>query len=181
MRGEHVADVDNDERRDDATDDAGGGAFPGLSGAEARGEFVLSEGTANVERGYISGPDANHQEDDQRGSVFLLPDKGDKSERIGDVDKAEESLSSVGQHLDKGRAETVPGEECQRERAEHRKLRLDGKVGKGVDEGKRCAESHTPERDAELSAMGFGIDGGELEVLVDGKLSDDGREEGDHT
>ena len=180
VRAEHVADVDDDESGEDAADNAGGGAFPGLAGAEARSQLVAAEAAADVECRDVTRPDADHQEDDQRDAVLLLPEQGNEGEGIGDVDEAEDALCGIGQHLNERGAEAVPGEEGERKRAEDGELRFDGKVGQGDDEGERGGEGHPPEGDAELGAVGLRADGGELEILVGGELGDDGRDEGNH-
>ena len=155
-------------------------ALPGFAGAEARGELVLAEGAADVEGGDVSGPDADHEEDDEGRAVFFFPEERDEGEGVGDPDEAEEALGGVGQDLDERGAEAVPGEEGEGEGAEDGELGFDGEVGQGDDEGEGGAEGHPPDGDAELGSVGFGADGGELEVLVGGQLGDDGRGEGDH-
>ena len=114
------------------------------------------------------------------GAVFLLPEERNEGEGVGDVDEAEESLRGVGEDLNEGGAEAVPGKEHEGKGAEDGELGFDGKVGQGDDEGEGGAEGHPPDGDAELGAVGFGADGGQLEVLVGGQFGDDGGEERDH-
>src|SRR5579871_730711 len=177
---EEVAEPDDECGGQDAADDGGDGAFPGFARAEARGQLVLAEGAADVEGGNVSGPDADHEEDDEGGAVFFLPEQGDEGEGVGDPDEAEESLRGVRQDLDERGAKAVPGEESEGDGAEDGKLGFDGEVGQGDDEGERGAEGHPPDGDAELCSVGFGADCGELEVLVGRQFGDDGRGEGDH-
>ncbi len=153
---------------------------PGFAGAETGGEFAFAEGAADVESGDVAGPDADHEEEDERGAILLFPEKGNQRERVGDVDEAEEALRGVGEDLDEGGAEAVPGEEREGEGAEDGELVFDGEVGQGDDEGEGGSEGHPPDGDAEFRVVGFGADRGELEILVGGELGDDGGEEGDH-
>ncbi len=141
---------------------------------------MLAEGSADVEGGDVSCPDADHEEDDQRGAILFFPEEGDEGERIGDPDEAEDAFCGVGQNLGERRAEAVPGEEHEGEGAEDGELSFDGEVRQGDDKGEGGAEGHPPERDAKLASVGFGADGGELDVLVGGEYGDDGRGEGDH-
>ena len=141
---------------------------------------MFAEGSADVQGGDVADPDTDHEEDYECRPVLFFPEKGDEGEGVGDPDKAEDAFCSVGQDLGEGRAEAVPGEESEREGAEDGKLGFDGEIGQGDDEGEGGAEGHPPERDAELASVGFGADGGQLDVLVGGELGDDGCSEGDH-
>ncbi|MCU1319496.1 MAG: hypothetical protein JWP98_1014 [Edaphobacter sp.] len=178
--GEEIADPDDETGGEEASGDGGDGALPGLAGAEARGQFVFAEGLAYVEGGDVSGPDADHEEEDEGGAVLLLPEEGNEGEGVGDPDEAEEPLGGIGQDLDEGRTEAVPGEEDESEGAEDGELLVDGEVGQGDDEGEGGAEGHPPEGDAKFGSMGLGANCGELEVLVAGQLGHDGGEEGYH-
>ena len=151
--GEEVADPDDETSGEETAGDGGDGALPGFAGAQAGGQLVLAEGAADVEGGDISGPDADHEEEYKGGAVLLFPEQGDKGEGVGDPDEAEEALRGVGQDLDEGGAEAVPGEEYEGEGTEDGKLGVDGKVGQGDDEGDGGAEGHPPERDAEFSSV----------------------------
>ena len=55
-----------------------------------------------------------------------------------------------------------------------------GKLGRVTTKAIAVRDGHPPEGDAELGSVGFGTDGGELEVLVGGEFGDDGREERNH-
>ena len=141
---------------------------------------MFAEGSTDVEGGDVSGPYADHEEDDECGAVLFFPEEGDEGEGVGDPDEAEDAFCSVGQDLGEGRAEAVPCEEREGKGAEDGELGLDGEVGQGDDEGEGGAEGHPPERDAELASVGLGADGGELDVLVGGEYGYDGGGEGDH-
>ena len=95
-----------------------------LPGLRRGASFALAEGAADVEGCDIAGPDADHEEEDEGGAVFLFPEEGNEGERVGDVDEAEEALRGVGQNLNEGSAKTVPGKEDQREAAKDGELRL---------------------------------------------------------
>ena len=178
--GEEIADVDEDRCSEDAAGDGGDGALPGFAGAEARGELVLAEGSSDVESGDVSGPDADHQENHERGTVLLLPEEGNEGEGVGDPEESEEALGGVGQDLNERGAEAVPDEEGQREGTENGELACDGEVGQGDDKGQGGAEGHPPGRDAEFGAVGFCSDCCQLEVFIGGQLGDEGGEESDH-
>ena len=96
--GELVADEDDEGRGEDAAEDGGDGTFPGFAGAEAGGELVFAEGAADVEGGDISGPDADHEEDDEGDAVLLLPEERDEGEGVGDVDEAEDAFGGAGEY-----------------------------------------------------------------------------------
>ena len=133
--GEGVSNENDDVGSEDTACDGGNGANPGFAGAKARGELTFAKGTTEVESGDIASPDADHKKEDEGGAIFLFPEERNESERIGDVDEAEESLRRVGKDLDEGRAEAVPGEESEGESAENGELCFNGKVGKSDDEG----------------------------------------------
>src|SRR5271170_820967 len=132
---EDVGDVDDQSRREHTAKDGGDGAYPGFAGAKAGGELAFAEGAAEVERGDIAGPDADHEEEDKGRAVLLLREEGNEGEGIGDVDEAEESLCCVREDLIEGRTKAVPGEEYEGEAAEDGELGFDGEIGKGDDEG----------------------------------------------
>ena len=178
--GELLADEDDDAGGGDAAQDGGDGAFPGFVGAEAWRELAFAEVPADVEGGDVPAPDADHEEEDEGGTVFLLPEERPEAEGVGDVDEAEESLGGVGQDTIEGDAEAVPGEEDEGQGAEDGELGIERPVGQGGDEEKGGAGGHPPEGDA----AGVGWDAGslvdELEILIGGEFGDDGGEEGDH-
>ena len=60
-------------------------------------------------------------------------------------------MGGVGQDLDEGGAEAVPGEEDECEGAENGELAGDGEVGQGDDEGESGAEGHPPGGDASFA------------------------------
>ena len=158
--GEGVGDRDDDAGGEHAASDGGDGTDPGFAGAEAGGQLAFAKGAADVERGDVAGPDADHKEEDEGGAVFLLPEERDESERISDIDETEEALRGVGKDLDERGAEAVPGEEREGEGAEDGELGFDGEVGEGYDERESRAEGHPPDGDAELEAVGFCAYGG---------------------
>ena len=45
---------------------------------------MFAEGAADVEGSDVSGPDADHEEDDEGGAVLLLPEERDEGEGVGD-------------------------------------------------------------------------------------------------
>jgi hypothetical protein len=178
--GEEITDPDDEGCGQDTADDGGDGAFPGFAGAEAGSELVFAEGSAYVEGGGVSGPDADHEEEEQGWAVFLFPEERDEREGVGDPDEAEEALGGVRKDLDKRREESIPGEEREGEGAEDGKLGFEGEVGQGDDEGQHGAEGHPPDGDSESGSMGLGTDGGQPQIFVGGELGDDGGEERDH-
>ena len=93
---ESVGDEDDEACGEHTAEDGGDGANPGFSGAEAGGEFAFAEGATDVEGGDIAGPDADHEEENQGGPVFLLPEERNEGEGIGDVNEAEEALGGIG-------------------------------------------------------------------------------------
>ena len=69
--------------------------------------------SADVEGGGISGPDADHEEDEELFAVTLLavPDHRDKCQRISNIDQAEEAERGVGQDAVELSAEGGPGQQ----------------------------------------------------------------------
>ncbi len=65
--------------------------------------MCLPKAATDVEGGDVSGPDADHEEEDEGGAVLLLPEERDEGEGVGDVDEAEEALGGVGKDLVEGR------------------------------------------------------------------------------
>ncbi len=178
--GEGVADKNDGQGGENTAEDGGDGPFRGLAGAKARGQLPFAEGAADVERGDIARPDADHEEEEEGWTIFPLPHERDEGKRVGDVNEPEEALRGVGQDLDEGSAEAVPGKERESECAENGELRLNGEVGQGDDEGEGGAESHPPSGDAKAGVIDGRADGGELEVLKGGELGNESGGEGDH-
>ena len=99
---ESVGDGDDQSSGEHAACDRGNGAHPGFAGAKTGGELAFAEGSTDVECGDVSGPDADHEEEDEGGAVFLFPEKRYEGEGVGDVDEAEETLGGVGKDLVEG-------------------------------------------------------------------------------
>lgn len=178
--GEDVAHIEQAAGDGEGAKDGGDGAFPGFARGDARGELVFADGAADVESGDIAGPDGEHEEDDERGAIFLLPEEGDEGERISNPNEAEEALRGVWQDLDGGGAEAIPGEEREGEEADDGKLGVDGEAGQGDGEDGGRGDNHPGPRDAEAGVMGLGADLGQREELKGGELGDEQRGDGDH-
>ena len=160
--GELVADEDQQGGGEDAAEDGGDGAFPGLAGAETRGELVVPEAATDVEGGDVSCPDADHEEEDEGDAVLLLPEERDEGERVDDVDEAEDAFGGAGEDaIERGRlgAEAVPGEEDDGEGAEEGELGFEGPVGQGGEEEEDGADGHPPGGDAALVGGEAGVVG----------------------
>jgi hypothetical protein len=115
---------------------------------------VTSKGAANVQRGDVPRPNADHQEKYQRLAVVAVPEHRQQAERIGNIDQAKEAERGIGQHPVERPTEAGPGQQQQRQRAEHGQFSLEVEAGQGEGEHHRRSRSHPPTGSPAASGIG---------------------------